>query len=108
MMARVAEWVSSCSSFSDKPLLHPSLKVEAGGMEGGWIDFDLEAIAAMTNVTEVVVDVMVMGSLAVHVMMIGVLVVNFQLVVDVFDETGVLVHNRGVLVLVVEEGVCWA
>ena len=59
----------------------------------------------MKDVTELVVDVLVMGSLAVHVLMMGVLVVNFQLealVVDVLDERGVLVHNQGVLVLVVD------
>ena len=61
----------------------------------------------MKNVTELVVDVLAMGSLAVHVLIV---VANFQLealVVDVLDERGVPVHNRGVLVvdaLVEEEG----
>ena len=61
----------------------------------------------MKNVTELVVDVLATGSLAVHVLIV---VVNFQLealVVDVLDERGVPVHNRGVLVvdaLVEEEG----
>ena len=59
-------------------------------------------MAAMKDVTELVVDLLVTGSLAVHVLMMGVLVVNFQLealVVDVFDERGVLVYNRGVLLV---------
>ena len=61
----------------------------------------------MKNVTELVVDVLAMGSLAVHVLIV---VANFQLealVVDVLDERGVPVHNWGVLVvdaLVEEEG----
>ena len=62
----------------------------------------MEAMAAMKDVTELVVDLLVTGSLAVHVLMMGVLVVNFQLealVVDVFDERGVLVYNRGVLLV---------
>ena len=63
----------------------------------------------MKNVTELVVDVLVMGSLAIHVLMMGVMVVNFQLealVVDVLDERGVPVHNWSVLVVdaLVEEG----
>lgn len=56
----------------------------------------------MKNVTELVVDVLVTGSLAVHVLIMGVMVVNFQLealVVDVLDERGVPVHNQGVLVV---------
>lgn len=56
----------------------------------------------MKNVTELVVDVLVTGSLAVHVLIMGVMVVNFQLealVVDVLDERSVPVHNQGVLVV---------
>ena len=69
------------------------MRVEAVGMEGGWIDFDLAAMAVMKKATEMVLDVLVVGSLPVHVLMMVVLVVNVQLVVDVLDETGVLIHN---------------
>ena len=56
----------------------------------------------MKNVTELVVNVLVSGSLVAHVLIVGVMVVNFQLealVVDVLDERGVSVHNRDVLVV---------
>ena len=71
----------------------------------------MEAMAAVKNVTELVVHVLVTGSLVVHVLIVGVMVVNFQLealVVDVLDEYGVPVHNRDVLVvdtLVEERGI---
>ena len=64
----------------------------------------------MKDVTELVVNVLVMGSLAVHLLMMDVLVVNFRLealVVDALDKRGVLVHNQGVLVLVVDTLVEW-
>ena len=66
--SRYLWWISS----SDEPY-NPSLKVEAGGMEGGLVDFALgkmEAMAMMKGVLELVVDVPVTCSLVGHVLMI--------------------------------------